>query len=82
MMSLATDLSARLENQEEWRNEEKAKEENRTPKEVQQEQVVACAALVFAASSAAPFSIADLPRKQAVFLRNRFSNAGQDHNWL
>ena len=55
-MLLATDLSARLENQEEWRNEEKAKEETRTSKEVQQEQeVVACAALVFAASSVAPF---------------------------
>jgi hypothetical protein len=33
----------RLENPEEWRNEEKAKEENRTSKEVQQEQeIVAC----------------------------------------
>jgi hypothetical protein len=29
-----------LENQEEWRNEEKAKEENRTSKEVQQEQEI------------------------------------------
>jgi len=39
-MLLATDLSARLENQEEWRNEEKAKEETRTSKEVQQEQEI------------------------------------------
>jgi hypothetical protein len=55
-MLLATDLSARLGNQEEWRNEEKAEEENRTSKEVQQEQkVVACPTLVFAAYSAAPF---------------------------
>jgi hypothetical protein len=45
-MLLATDLSMRLENQEEWRNEEKAKEENRTSKEIQQEQEIgACTAL-------------------------------------
>jgi adenylate kinase len=61
---------------EEWRNEEKAEEENRTSKEVQQEQeVVACAALVFAAYSAAPFSIVDFQGNKP-FLRNRFSNAG------
>jgi adenylate kinase len=55
---------------EEWRNEKKAEEEKRTSKEVQQEQeVVACAALVFAAYSAAPFSIVDFQGNKP-FLRN------------
>jgi len=71
-----------FKNSEEWRHEEKAEEENRTSKEVQQEQeIVACAALVFAAPSAAPFLSRTFQGNNR-FLRNRFSNAGQDHNRL
>jgi len=73
----------RSKNSEEWRNEEKAEKENRTPKEVQQEQeVVSCAAPVFAAYSAAPFFIANSPRKQVVLPHNRFYYTEQDHDWL